>query len=156
MVVLPNFAGDFDTERSGWPLSVSQWAGLMVPPMCARWHTVVLFGSGGKLYLSCEFNNYELALRVSIDLLLYVVTFVSLTILWRHCVAEMATESGRPVVDRPRVDFEVQLEVSWIAPEVYVTLDSDRIYELETTCVHDVLGLRAQWPGAAVVKVMTM
>ena len=42
----------------------------------------------------------------------------------------------------------------WNAPEVYVTLDSDRIYELETTCVHDLLGLRARWPGAAVVKVM--
>ena len=57
-------------------------------------------------------------------------------------MAEMATESGRPVVDRPEVDFEVQLELSWNA--MYVTLDSDRIYELEMTCVQDVLDLRAR------------
>ena len=38
---------------------------------------------------------------------------------------------------------------------MYVTLNSDRIYELETTCVQDVLGLRARRPGAAAVKIMT-
>ena len=61
-------------------------------------------------------------------------------------MAEMATGSGRPAVDRPGVDFQVQLLVSWNAPEAYVTLVSDRIYELQTTYVSDVLGLRARWP----------
>ena len=115
-----SFLGAGQLERSGWPLSVSQWVGLMVPPMSARWHTVVLFRSGGKLYMCpmytwcnsfetalvtgsllfvapggrlAELSDNELAMhvsRVSIDSLLCVVTFVSLTILWRHCVAEMA------------------------------------------------------------------
>ena len=41
--------GGGQLERSGWPLIVSQWAGLMVPPTSAQWHTVVLFWSDRKL-----------------------------------------------------------------------------------------------------------
>ena len=55
---------------------------------------------------------------------------------------EMATGSGRPVVDMLGVDFQVQIQTLWNAPEAYVTLDSDRIYELQMSCVSDVLGLR--------------
>ena len=67
---------------------------------------------------------------------------ISLTIPWRHCVPEMATGSGRPVVDMLGVDFQVQIQTLWNALEAYVTLDSDRIYELQMSCVSDVLGLR--------------
>ena len=70
-------------------------------------------------------------------------------------MAWMATGSGRPAVDRPGVDFQVQLQVSWNAPEAYVTLDSDGIYELKTSRVSDILGLCARRPGAVVVNVMS-
>ena len=68
-------------------------------------------------------------------------------------MAEMSTGSGWPAVDRPGIDFQVQFP--WNAPETYVTLDSARAYDLNTTFVPDVLGLRAQRSEAAVVKVMT-
>ena len=70
--------------------------------------SLLFVAPGGRL---AELSDYELALRVlhvSIDLLLCVVTFVSHTILWRHCMAEMATESGRQVVDRPGVLFSLR------------------------------------------------
>ena len=59
-----------------------------------------------------ELSDCEFVLRVSrvsADLLLCVGSSVFLTILWRHCVAEMETGSGRPAVDRPGGDFQVQL-----------------------------------------------
>ena len=71
---------------------------------------------------------------------------MSLTVLWRHRKAEMATCTGS---DSPAA---VQLQVSWNAPEAYVTLDSDGTYELKT--VPDVLGLHARQPGAEVIKVL--
>ena len=57
----------------------------------------------------------------------------------------------RGAVDKPVIDFQVP----WNAPEAYVTLDSTRAYDLNTTFVPDVLGLRARRSEAAVVKVMT-
>ena len=47
-----------------------------------------------------ELSVCEIVLRmshVSADLLMCVVSSVSLTIVLEHCVAEMATGSGRPV-----------------------------------------------------------
>ena len=70
-------------------------------------------------------------------------------------MAEMATGSGRSLVYRPGVDYQVQLQTLWNALEAYVTLDSDGIYELQTSCVSDVQGLHAWRPGAAVIKEMT-
>ena len=129
-------------EHSGWPLIVPQWAGLLVPPMSASWRTAVFFRNGRKLYICpvytwwnsletalvtgsllfitpgcclAELSDCEIVLRVSCvsaDLLLCVMSSVSLTIPWRHCATGMATGSGRPAVDRPGVDFEVQLQVS--------------------------------------------
>ena len=64
----------------------------------------------------------------------------------------MAMESDCPADGRSGVDFNVELEVSWNAPEAYVNLDSARVYELKT--VPDVLGLNARRPEAAVVKVL--
>ena len=92
-------------------------------------------------------------LHVSADSLLCVVSSVSIVL--EYCVAEMATGSGLPAVDRPGVDFQVQVQVLWNAPEVYVTLDSAGAYDLNMACVTDVLGLRARRPEVAVVKVMT-
>ena len=46
----------------------------------------------------------------------------------------------------------MELQVPWNAPEAYVNLDSDGVYELQT--VPDVLGLHSRWPGAAVVRVL--
>ena len=81
--------------------------------------------------------------RVSADSLLYIAGSVSLTISLVHCVAWMATGSGQPAADRPGIDCQVQV------------LDSSGIYDLNTKCVPDVLGLHARRPEAAVVKVMT-
>ena len=38
-------------ERAEWSLIVPQWAEFMAPPMRVRGDTVVLFWSGGKLYM---------------------------------------------------------------------------------------------------------
>ena len=57
--------------------------------------------------------------------------------------------------ERPELISKSSILALWNAPEVYVTLDSDGIYESQTTCVLDVLGLRARRLGVAVVKVMT-
>ena len=102
-----------------------------------------------------ELSDCEFVLRVSrvsADLLLCVLSSVSLTIPWRHCVAGWRRGAAGwqrgaagPEVDRPGVDFQVQLQVSWNAPEVYATLDSDGIYGLKMTCVHD-LGMRSRRP----------
>ena len=59
----------------------------------------------------------------------------------------MGSDSARQT-RRSGVDFPVQLQVSWNSPEAYVNL----AYELKT--VPDVLGLHAQQPGAAVIKVL--
>ena len=67
----------------------------------------------------------------------------------------MMTGSGQPAADRPGIDFQVQVQVPWNGPEAYVTLDSAGIYDLNTTCVPDVLALHARRPEAVVVKVMT-
>ena len=49
-------------------------------------------------------------------------------------------------------DALVELEVPWNAPEVYIQLDSDGVYDVAT--VPDVFGLRDRRPDAAVVKVL--
>ena len=60
----------------------------------------------------------------------------------------MAMGSDSPADGWSGVDFNVELQVSWNAPEAYVNLDSDGVYELKS------LGLHAQRLGAAVVKVL--
>ena len=67
----------------------------------------------------------------------------------------MATGSGRLPADRSGVDFTVQLDVPWNAPEAFVNVDSVRLHELNIESMPDVLGLRARQPGAAVIRVMT-
>ena len=64
----------------------------------------------------------------------------------------MVMESDCLADGRSGVDFNVELEVSWNAPEAYVNLDSAGVYELKT--VPDVLGLHARRPEAAVAKVL--
>ena len=63
-------------------------------------------------------------------------------------MAEMATGSGRPAVDRPGIDFQVQVQVPWNALEAYAAVDSAGAYDLNMTSVLDVLGLRAWRPEA--------
>ena len=63
----------------------------------------------------------------------------------------MAMGSNSPADGRSGVNFQVQLQVSWNAPEAYVNLDSDGAYKLKT--VPDVLGLHARQPAAAVIEV---
>ena len=64
----------------------------------------------------------------------------------------MAMGSDSPANGLSDVNFNVELQVPWNAPEACVNLDSDGVYELKT--VPDVLGLHARRPGAAVVKVL--
>ena len=78
-------------------------------PVYTWWNSVeIALVTGSLLFVApgcrlAELSDCKFVLRVSrvsADLLLYVVSSVSLTILWRHCVAEMATGSGRPAVDK--------------------------------------------------------
>ena len=73
-------------------------------------------------------------------------------ILWHCSDLEMAASSDGPADGRSGVNFEVELQVPWNAPEAYVNLDSEGVYELTT--VPDVLGLHSRWAGVAVVKVL--
>ena len=50
------------------------------------------------------------------------------------------------------VTFDVELEVQWNAPEPYIQLEYDGVYDLAT--VPDVFGLRDRQPDMAVVKVL--
>ena len=70
-------------------------------------------------------------------------------------VAIMATGSGRPDVDKPGRDLPVLVHVPWSTPGARVTLGSDELYDYDTECVPDILGLRARRPEAAMVKVMS-
>ena len=57
--------------------------------------------------------------------------------------------------DRSGVDFMVQLDMSWNAPEAFVNMDYAGLHELDIESMPDVLGIRARQPGAAVIRVMT-
>ena len=100
--------------------------------------------SAGGIYLRVS--------RESTDLLLCCVRRVLRTVLWDYYWTELAMGGDSPADGRSGVDFNVQLQVSWNAPEAYVNLGSDGIYELKT--VPDVLGLHARQPGVAVLKVL--
>ena len=88
----------------------------------------------------------------SADLLVSGVRRVLQTVPWDYLGTEMAMGSDSPAESRSGVDFNVQLQVSWNAPEAHVNLDSDGIYQLKS--VPDVLDLHAWQPGAAVIKVL--
>ena len=57
--------------------------------------------------------------------------------------------------DRSGVDFMVQLDMSWNAPEAFVNMDYAGLHELDIESMPDVLGIRARQPGVAVIRVMT-
>ena len=65
----------------------------------------------------------------------------------------MATGSDTSAQARSGVTFDVMLKVPWNAPEAYVQLHSDGVFDLEKT-VPDVLGLCGQRPDVAVVPVL--
>ena len=122
---------------------MSQWAGLMAPPMSVLWHTVVSSRSDGKLYICPVFiwwNSLGTTLvtgslllvapirhlaalgacrivlrltRVSADLLLCAVDGVSRIVFVNRLVTIMATGSGRPNADRPDSDLPVLVHVPW-------------------------------------------
>ena len=149
-------------------LQVSQWAGLGSLPMRAHWRTVTFFGKDRNLYMcpvftwwtslettpvtgsllfaapGCRLSDLsagEIVLRVSrgsADLLLSGVRRVLQIFLWDYHRTEMAMGATA----RSGVDFNVQLQVSWNAPEAHVNLDYDGVYELKT--VPNVLGLHAR------------
>ena len=70
-----------------------------------------------------------------------------------QCSLEMVTGSGQLPAGRSGVDFTVQLDVPWSAPEVFVNMESEG--QLDTNSMPDVLGLRSRQPGAAVICVIT-
>ena len=105
--------------------------------------------------MSPDFSAGGIVLRVSRDsagLFLTGVCRVLRIVLQDYSRTEMVMGSDSPAEGRSGVDFNVELQVSWNAPEEYVNLDSDGVYELKT--VPDVLGLHARRPGVAVVKVL--
>ena len=64
----------------------------------------------------------------------------------------MATGGDGPADDHSGINFGVELDIPWNAPEAYVDLNSGGIYDLAT--VPDAISLRARRPGAPVVKVL--
>ena len=171
VAMLTHLGGD-RLERYWWLLIVVQWAGLLAPPMSMRLLSVVFFWSGEKLYI-CPLYTWWISFEttpvtgslVSVAANLYVaevgtlfldiVDSFALAICGTLCSVEMATGSGRLPVGRSGVDFTVQLDVPWNAPEVFVNMEYAGFYELDTESMPDVLGLRAWQPGAAVIRVMT-
>ena len=88
-------------------------------------------------------------------LFLDIVNSIAWAIRGTLCSVEMVTGSGRLPTGRSSVDFTVQLDVPWKAPEVFVNMESAGLHQLNTESMPDVLGLRARQPGAAVIHVMT-
>ena len=97
-----------------------------------------------------DFSAVRIVLCVSRDSARLSLTGVC-RVLRIYSWTEMAMGRDSPADGRSVVDFNVELQVPWNAPEAYVNLDSDGVYELKT--VPDVLGLHARRPEAAVVKV---
>ena len=146
--------GGGQSERSEWLPKVSQWAGIGALPMRAHWRTIMFFGKDRKLYKcpvytwgtsletapvtgsllfvapGCRLSDLSAGefvmrvSRVSANLFLCGVCRAPRTVFWDHHKAEMAMGSDSPAVSRSGVDFQVQLQVSWNAPEAYINLDS--------------------------------
>ena len=133
VAMLTRLGGDC-LECSGWLPTVLQWAGLLAPPMSVRLRTVVFFWSGEKPR----------------DRIWYFVPGYC-----EQFCSGYPTGSGRLPAGRSGVDFTVQLDVPWHAPEVFVNMESAGLYELNTESMLDLLGLRARQPGVAVIHVMT-
>ena len=67
---------------------------------------------------------------------------------------EMATGNGQLLAGRSGVDFTVQLDVPWNAPEVFVNMEFAGLHELDIESMPDMLDLRARQPRAAVILVL--
>ena len=169
-------------ERSEWLQLVSPCAGLWVPPMSVRGRTVACFGRFGILYKcpvfvgsasvdtmpvtgSLHFAAYDCRLvdLLAVGLTLYVSwdstdclllgMFRALRIVLQLSSATgMVTGGVTPADARSGATFDVELETPWNAPEAYIQLDSEGVYNLVT--VPDVFGIRGRRPDAAVVKVL--
>ena len=143
--------GGGQSEHSEWLQQVLQWAGLGALPMRAHWRTVAFFGKDRNLYMcpvftwwtslettrvtgsllfaapGCRLSDLsagEIVLRVSrdsADLLLSGVRPVLRIVLWDYHRTEMAMGSDSPTDSRSGVNFNVQLQVSWNAPEAYMS-----------------------------------
>ena len=68
--------------------------------------------------------------RDSAEFLLVSVCRVLRVHLWHCSDTEMATGGDRPTDDWSGVNCDVELQVSLNAPEAYVALDSEGVYEL--------------------------
>ena len=64
----------------------------------------------------------------------------------------MATGGETPAEARYGITFGVTLEVPWNAPEAYVQLHSEGVFDLDT--VPDVFGLCGRRPDTVVVRVL--
>ena len=147
---------------------VTQWAGLMAPPMSAWLCTVVFFWSGKKLYICLVYTwwmSFETApvtgSLVSVADNLRTAEFD--TFFPGYCRLfysgypwdSVFIEDGEPACSLFGADFTVQLDVPWNAPKVFVKMDSAGLHELDIENMPDVLGLRVRQPEAAVICVMT-
>ena len=65
-----------------------------------------------------------------------------------------ATGSSPLGADRKEIDFQVDVNIPWNAPEAFVMLDRPGLFVLDTGHIPDVLGLRTRYPDAAPVKAM--
>ena len=123
--------------------------------MRARWRTVVFFGKIRILYKCPAFagrdsldtkpvtgslhfasSGWRLAdliaeglvlsaSRDSAEFLLAIMCRALRILLWHCSDTEMATGGDRPTDGRSGINFDVELQVPWNAPEAYVNLNSE-------------------------------
>ena len=105
----------FEKDRNLYMCPVYTWrTSLETAPVTGS----LLFVAHG--YRLSNLSAREIVLRVSCDsanLFLSGVRRVPRTVLWDHHKAQMAMGSDSPADGTSGVDFEVQLQVSWNAPE---------------------------------------
>ena len=105
----------------------------------------------------CLSPNYLQVPRFSAESLLRmrrVLVTDCQTVSQDRCLDTMVTGSSLPGADRTGIDFQVNVQIPWNAPEAYVMLGSPGLFMLDTERIPDVLGLRTRCPEATPVKVM--
>ena len=179
---LSSLVGGF-SGHSVWLQLVSRWAWLWCHTIGARRHTASCscrFGIIYKCHVVAQSSSLDTApvtrsllfaaperhLTVSQAAVFRLCGLIECNDCFRIAVCQalrflqrlrvgfvMATGSDTPAGAQSGVTFDVTLEVPRNAPEAYVQLHSEGVFELEKT-VPDVLGLCVRRPDAAVVRVM--
>ena len=103
------------------------------------------------LPLYCEFLRGTELLPEPLLQLVCLVGDYRRTVTVYHISGAMASGDSRPKTDQSVISFRNQLQVSWNAPELIVTLDSLGVVVLDTSAVPDVIGYECYLGGPRTV-----